>query len=120
MALAPDRARFTWAYSGAPIALAWFDAAELHGVIGARYRDLARHDAGQARERINEPLRLRDAAECRGRIFDLIGLARTDVMLGEADEAADAVRQALAMIGDARSGRARPTNARRLSRVRAA
>ena len=36
---------------------------ELNGVIGARYRDLARHDisqAARAREHINEALRLRD------------------------------------------------------------
>jgi hypothetical protein len=93
-----------------PYRLARFDAAELNGVIGARYRDLARHDpgqAGRARERIGEALRLRDPGECRGRIFDLIGLARADVMLGEAEEAADAARQALAIMGDARSGRAR-------------
>jgi transcriptional regulator with XRE-family HTH domain len=93
-----------------PYRLARFDAAELNGVIGARYRDLARHDAGQAgraRELINQALRLRDPSDCRGRIFDLIGLARTDVMLGEAEEAADAARQALSIMGDARSGRAR-------------
>lgn len=93
-----------------PYCLARFDAAELHGVIGARYRDLARHDARQAvpaRERINEALRLRHPSEWRGRIFDLIGLARTDLMLGDAEEAAHAVRQALAIMHDARSGRAR-------------
>jgi hypothetical protein len=57
--------------------------------------------------RISEALRLRDPDEHRGRIFDLIGLARTDVMLGEAEEAADAARQALAAMDDACSGRAR-------------
>jgi transcriptional regulator with XRE-family HTH domain len=93
-----------------PYRLARFDAAELNGVLGARYRDLARHDAGQARrahEHISEALTLRDRGECRGRIFDLIGLARTDVMLGEAEAAADAARRALAVMDDARSGRAR-------------
>ncbi|MGH2941987.1 MAG: helix-turn-helix domain-containing protein [Solirubrobacteraceae bacterium] len=93
-----------------PYRLKRFDAAELHGVIGARYRDLARYDARQAvraRERINDALSLRDPSDRRGRIFDLIGLARTDVMLGEAEAAADAARQALASMDDARSGRAR-------------
>lgn len=93
-----------------PYRLKRFDAAELHGVIGARYRDLARYDSCQAvraRERISEALSLRDPGDCRGRIFDLIGLARTDVMLGEAEEAADAVCRALAALDDARSGRAR-------------
>jgi hypothetical protein len=101
---------FSEAGPAEPYRLARFDAAELHGVIGARYRDLARHDAYQAsraRDRISEALRLRDPGDCRGRIFDLIGLARTHVILSEADEAADAARQALAVIDDARSGRAR-------------
>jgi transcriptional regulator with XRE-family HTH domain len=93
-----------------PYRLARFDAAEVHGVIGARYRDLARHDsrhAGSARDHINEALRLRDPTESRGRIFDLIGLARTALVLGEAEEAAHAGSQALALMHDARSGRAR-------------
>jgi hypothetical protein len=93
-----------------PYRLKRFDAAELHGVIGARYRDLARYDARQAvraREHIGEALSLRDPSDRRGRIFDLIGLARTDVMLGEAEAAADGARGALAALDDARSGRAR-------------
>jgi hypothetical protein len=93
-----------------PYRLARFDAAELNGVIGARYRDLARHDtrqAGRAREHINEALRLRDPSESRGRIFDLIGLARTNLVLGDTEAAAHAARQALAILHDARSGRAR-------------
>lgn len=93
-----------------PYRLARFDAAELNGVIGARYRDLARHDirqAGRAREHINEALKLRDPSESRGRIFDLIGLARTNLVLGDAEDAADAARQALGILHEARSGRAR-------------
>ncbi len=93
-----------------PYRLARFDAAELNGVIGARYRDLARHDtrqAGRAREHINEALRLRDPSESRGRIFDLIGLARTTLVLGDSEEAAHAAHQALEILHDARSGRAR-------------
>jgi transcriptional regulator with XRE-family HTH domain len=101
---------FSEAGSAEPYRLARFDVAELNGVIGARYRDLARYDAHQAsraRERISEALTLRDPGDRRGRIFDLIGLARTAVMLGEAEEAADAARRALAVMADARSGRAR-------------
>ncbi len=75
-----------------PAWIAYFDAAELAGVIGARYRDLAHHDPRQARRsesRILEALQLRPVNRVRNRAFDLTGLARAYLMQGQVDGACE-------------------------------
>lgn len=75
-----------------------FDLAELYGVIGARYRDLAKHDtraALKAQEYICRALDLRDPSRRRNRAFDLIGLARTHLVASEPDRACELIEQAL-------------------------
>ncbi|OOC53318.1 MULTISPECIES: helix-turn-helix domain-containing protein [Nocardiopsis] len=93
-----------------------FDHAELSGVVGARYRDLAasRDDRG-ARHRhaessaayITQALRSRDPARKRGRAFDLVGLGRTYLLLDEPAESARVVSQAAALESSLDSGRVR-------------
>jgi hypothetical protein len=75
-----------------------FDQAKLYGVVGARYRDLARHDPSQARkvqEYIGRALVLRDSSRGRNRAFDLIGLARAHLVTAEPDRACGLIEQAL-------------------------
>ncbi len=93
-----------------------FDHAELSGVVGARYRDLAQgQDDPAARRRsaessvhhITEALRLRPPSQRRGQAFDLIGLGRTYLLLGEPAEAAKAVRNAVEVGDGLGSGRVR-------------
>lgn len=84
------------------------DAAELAGVIGARYRDLARHDPAQAPRAvryIGQPLALRNASRQRNRAFDLIGLARVHLITREPERAAALIVQALPLVGERASGR---------------
>jgi hypothetical protein len=74
------------------------DAAELAGVIGARYRDLARYDPAQASRAvryIGQALVLRDASRQRNRVFDLIGLARVHLITGAPEQAAARIGQAM-------------------------
>ncbi len=81
-----------------PYWIDYFDDAELAGVIGARYRDLARHDPRQARRsesRILEALRLRPVNRVRNRAFDLTGLARTYLIQGQVDGVCEVAAQAL-------------------------
>lgn len=75
-----------------------FDAAELHGVVGARFRDLARHDPTQARhaqDHITRALDLRNPSRLRNRAFDLIGLARSYLISGDPEHAANLINEAL-------------------------
>lgn len=75
-----------------------FDVAELCGVIGARFRDLAQHDpkhARQAQEYIGRALELRRPSRLRNRAFDLIGLARAHLITSEPEFAAGLIQQAL-------------------------
>lgn len=84
------------------------DAAELAGVIGARYRDLARFDASHARhaqEYIGKALELRDPGRVRNQVFDLIGLARAHLITREPDRAAELVLRALPLAGTWTGGR---------------
>lgn len=74
------------------------DGAELAGVIGARYRDLARHDSTHARTAqtyIGRALELRHTDRTRNRIFDLVGLARAHLITREPDRAAELINNAL-------------------------
>lgn len=74
------------------------DEAELLGVIGARYRDLARADPAHARtveHYISRALELRHPSRARSRTFDLIGLARTHILTREPEQAAELVFEVL-------------------------
>lgn len=88
--------------------LAGFDAAELTGVIGARYRDLAHHHPAQATRSIvyiDRALQLRAPGRDRNRAFDLIGLARTHLLTGDPDRSADLAATAVPLIDPRRPGR---------------
>jgi hypothetical protein len=81
-----------------PRSVRHFDAAELYGVIGARYRDLAQHDRKQARKAqdyISRALQLRETSRLRNRTFDLIGLARAHLITREPERAGKLVQQAI-------------------------
>jgi hypothetical protein len=74
------------------------DAAELAGVLGARYRDLSRVDPQHARtgqDYIQSALTLRHPSNTRNRVFDLIGLARAHLVTREPDRAAELVGEAI-------------------------
>jgi len=84
------------------------DDAELAGVIGARYRDLARHDPRHARtaqDYIGRALERRPADRTRNRVFDLVGLARAHLITREPDRAAELIHQALPAAATWTSGR---------------
>ncbi|MGH3854352.1 MAG: hypothetical protein ACRDR6_12835 [Pseudonocardiaceae bacterium] len=76
----------------------YFDAAELTGVIGGRYRELARHDprrARKAQDYIEKALELRHPSEPRLHTFDLIGLARTQLISADPERACELVHRAI-------------------------
>lgn len=84
------------------------DDAELAGVVGGRYRDLARRHPGCARaaqEHTERALRLRPRAHLRNRTFDLVGLARTHLVTREPERAGELVIQAIALAGPWVKGR---------------
>jgi hypothetical protein len=84
------------------------DAAELAGTIGARYRDLARHDRRQAAHAVDylgRALDWRDPTRVRNRAFDLVSLGRAHLLVGEPDRAAGAVQAALPHLDPRRPGR---------------
>lgn len=88
--------------------LSGLDAAELAGVIGARFRDLAGHDPKQARRSvayIGQALELRDPRRTRNRAFDLIGLARAHLITGEPERGCELVTEALPLINLGNPGR---------------
>ena len=85
-----------------------FDTAELCGTIGARYRDLARHDRRQAKgavEYLGRALELRDPTRARNRAFDLVALGRVYLLTGEPDRSAATVQTVLPYVDPARPGR---------------
>jgi hypothetical protein len=76
----------------------YFDAAELTGVIGGRYRDLAQHEpkwVRKAQDYTQQALRLRHPSKLRLRVFDLIRLARTHSIATDPQHACELVRQAI-------------------------
>jgi hypothetical protein len=84
------------------------DTAELVGTIGARYRDLARHDRRHAQHAVDylgRALEWRDPTRTRNRAFDLVSLGRAHLLTGEPDRAADTVREALPHFDPHRPGR---------------
>jgi len=93
-----------------------FDHTELSGVVGARYRDLALGQddksaqlkyAQTSADYITQALRLRAPGKKRNRVFDLVGLGRTYLMLEEPEEAARVISQASTIEHDLGSGRVR-------------
>jgi len=75
-----------------------FDAAELVGTIGGRYRDLARHEprwSRKAQDYTQQALKLRHPSQLRLRVFDLIGLARTQLIAADPQHACELVHQAI-------------------------
>ena len=94
--------------AGEPPWLSTFDEAELEGVVGARMRDLARFDPSQAalaESHIRRALVLRHPARVRNRIFDVIGLARTRLAVGEAEGACELINSVLPTARSIGSGR---------------
>ena len=91
-----------------PTWLTGFDEAELFGVLGARYRDMAstesRH-AGSAERYILRALSLRAAGRIRNQTFDLIGLARNYLIMDELEQGCFVARKALAINGEVLHGR---------------
>jgi len=84
------------------------DTAELVGTIGARYRELARHDRRHARHAVDyldRALEWRDPTRSRNRAFDLVSLGRAHLLIGEPDRAAATVRDALPHIDPRLPGR---------------
>lgn len=83
---------------------AFFDEAELAGMSGACYRELAGRDQSQtttyapkAEYLIHNAIKLRDSAYLRSHVFDLNGLAETQLLLDQPEQAATTVDRALAL-----------------------
>lgn len=96
------------AVEGDPSSLRSFDAAELHGTVGARYRDMARHDrrhAVDAVAHVTAALELRGPDRARNRAFDHVSLARVQLIAREPDGAAESARSALPHFDVDRPGR---------------
>jgi hypothetical protein len=94
--------------SAEPHWLNGFDRAELHGTIGARHRDLARHHiryAHSAVPYIERALTERNLNRARNRAFDLVSLARVHLLTGEHDHATYTIRNAVAHVDPVRPGR---------------
>jgi hypothetical protein len=84
------------------------DTAELVGTIGARYRDLARHDQRHARHAVDylgRAIEWRDPIRARNRAFDRVSLGRAHLLIGEPERAAATVRDALPHFDPHRPGR---------------
>jgi hypothetical protein len=93
-----EDAHATATAAGEPHSLRGFDHAELVGTIGARYRDLARHDPRQASgavDYLSRALQMRDPARARNRAFDLVALGRALLITGEPEQSAVNVQSAL-------------------------
>lgn len=85
-----------------------FDEAELFGVLGARYRDLALADPRHARSAEHYTLRalsLRAAGRIRNHTFDLISLARTYLIMGEPEQGCFAACKAVKINNEVLHGR---------------
>ncbi|MGI5129253.1 hypothetical protein ACQEVB_20780 [Pseudonocardia sp. CA-107938] len=88
--------------------LSGLDSAELAGVIGARYRDLARHEPRHAHNAIvyiGRAIATRDPRRSRNRALDMISLARSQVLTGDHEQSAVSIATALPLIDRARPGR---------------
>ncbi|MEU4516438.1 hypothetical protein AB0G05_43705 [Nonomuraea wenchangensis] len=70
--------------------IAYFDAAELAGVTGGRYLELAHHNsrfAGDALDHIQQAVALRQRSSMRSLALDQVGLAYAHLLNGDRDEA---------------------------------
>lgn len=93
---------------GSSASARYFDAAELAGVIGGRYRDLARHEPGYARnaqDYITKELALRHPTKMRLRAFGLIGLARTYLISADPERACELIHQVIPIVPSWMNGR---------------
>ncbi|MGH3903764.1 MAG: helix-turn-helix domain-containing protein [Pseudonocardiaceae bacterium] len=93
-----------------PSWLTSFDEAEMFGVLGARYRDLALASgeprySRTAESYIEQALSIRPTGQIRSRTFDLIGLARTYLISEEVEQACCVARQAVDINHGALHGR---------------
>lgn len=98
--------------SDCPTWLTNFNEAELFGVLGARHRDMALVSAETshihlAERYINHALSLRAADQIRNQTFDLIGLARTYLIMSEVEQACSVARQAVEISQGVMNGRPR-------------
>lgn len=85
-----------------------FDEAELFGVLGARYRDLASTEPRYVRvaeKYIHRALSVRSVDRIRNRTFDLIGLARTYLIMRELEQGCFVARQAVEINDEVLRGR---------------
>ncbi len=90
--------------------IAYFDAAELAGVTGGRYLEMARRDprhSADAVTYIGEALRLRAQAGTRSLALDRIGLARAYLLRGDLDAAVEVGGVAMDAVGQVQSDRVR-------------
>jgi hypothetical protein len=93
---------------GDPRSVRCFDASELVGVIGGRYRDLARHEpqwVRKAQDYTQQALKLRHPSKIRLRVFDLIGLARTQLIAADPQRACELVHRAIPLARPWANGR---------------
>ncbi|MEV4399987.1 hypothetical protein [Nonomuraea sp. NPDC049607] len=90
--------------------IAYFDAAELAGVTGGRYLELAHHDgrfAGEALDHIRRAVALRQRSSMRSLALDQVGLAYAHLLSGDLDEAVSVGSTAAATAGQVQSDRVR-------------
>lgn len=92
--------------------VAFYDRAELAGVIGACHRDLARRDApravahaSNAVRATNDAITQRTNSYQRSRVLDLNNLAAAYLLLDEPEQAASVANQAITLAGHVRSAR---------------
>ena len=88
--------------------VAYFDAADLHGMQALVYRTLAEVDptaAGRAQEHAERALELRAAGHERSKAFDLISLASACLLDGQPERGAHATRLAVEAAGEVTSHR---------------
>lgn len=102
----------TTATDDEPSWIAFYDSAELAGVIGACHRDLARNDlqrstqhAANAIRTTHDAITLRGEGFARSRVLDLNSLAVSYLLLGEPEEAATVANKAISLAGQVRSAR---------------
>lgn len=90
--------------------IAYFDAAELAGVTGGRYLELAHHDnrfAGDALDHIRQAVALRQRSSMRSLALDQVGLAYAHLISGDLDEAVTVGNAAADTAGQVQSDRVR-------------
>lgn len=90
--------------------ITYFDAAELAGVTGGRYLDMARGDrryAGDALGYIGRALQLRQRSSMRSLALDQVGLAQAHLLKGDLDAAVSVGAAATQTAGQVQSDRVR-------------